>query len=153
MCISLLGVFGFNERVFTFGTVDTKLNFGPILRSKKRYYKKICSCPFFPNFTKSVPLQAKSLKSANHWHGAFFVSKKQTLLMLVSLIQLLTCIHNIHHNNHHIKLQFINSCYYIEILHMAIILEGTPLIMPPGLGKIQAHLARQGRRDFTLLNQ
>jgi hypothetical protein len=74
--------------------------------------------------------------------------------MLVSPTQFLTCIHNIYHNSHNVKLQqFINSCYYIKIFHIAIILQGTPLIMPPGLGKIQAHLARQGRRDLVFLDQ
>jgi len=50
MCMSLLGVSGFrfSEQVFKFGISDTKLNFGPILRSKsfsvllKKDYKEIC---------------------------------------------------------------------------------------------------------------
>jgi hypothetical protein len=84
----------------------------------------------------------------------FGVPKKQTPSMLVSPTHLLTCIHNIHHNSHHVKLQqFINSYYYIQIFNLAIVLQSTRLIMPPGLGKIQAHLARQGRRDFALPNQ
>jgi len=46
--MSLLGVLGFSEQVFTYGIADNKLNFGPIIRSKsfsvllKKDYKEIC---------------------------------------------------------------------------------------------------------------
>ena len=66
-------VWYFRHQIKFWSNIKIKILFSLI---KEGLQRDLLMPIFFPTPQKSVPLQAKSLKSANHWHGAFQGSKE-----------------------------------------------------------------------------